>query len=337
MIDNRCARAAVNRLLPPLAVGDNPATTIARMSPFAHQEPFGEWPSKRRVQNSFSTRWARHPRFRREFINALKLLSKGDVSCLMALPFVVVGFFPVLLSITTTAALGFGHLFMTRPNAGELGAICVVVTDDNGKSGNAIRVVVAEAPLVQKDTISPGSALSDTVHYPVPYLTKPNLKLSSSNRQYGVIAETEFEFTWIARLLPDDLRDGTPKDSNMLDELFGGEASLASLKGALKPGLTFEDFTWEAKGLRAPPSSIPTTFEQTGSFYSEQDREGTEFFPIPYDSPPHIELSETGPNYPTIILECTAKSFKWRNTSRIHDSGSVTWKAKGIRSARETK
>ena len=244
---------------------------------------------------------------------------------------------PVLLSITTTAALGFGFLFVTRPNAGELGAIRVVVTDDNGKPGNAIRIVVAEAPLVQKDTISPGTALTGTVHYPVPYLTKPNLKLSSGKRQYGVIAETEFEFTWIARLLPDDFRDGTPKDGNVLERLLVDEAALASLKGTLKPGVTFEDFTWEAKGLRAPPLKLLQTYEQTGSFFSSQGREGMEFFPVPYDSPPNVELSSNDVNKSTIIVDCTAKGFKWRQPAALSWFGTVTWKAKGIRSANETK
>jgi hypothetical protein len=240
---------------------------------------------------------------------------------------------PVLLSITTAAALGFGFLFMTRPNAGELGAIRVVVTDDNGKSGSAIHLIVAEAPFVQKDAISPGPASTGTVHYPLPYLTKPNLKLTSGKRQYGVSAESESGFTWVARLLPDDLRDGTPKNGGILEKLVGDDAAVASLKGNLKPGLTFDDFTWEAKGVRAPTSAIPMTFEQTGTFFSTQGREGTEFFPIPYDSPPHVELSSEDVNKDTTIVECTPKSFKWRQGAPTFWTGSVTWKARGIRNA----
>jgi len=248
---------------------------------------------------------------------------------------------PVLLSITTTAALGFGFLYLTRPNAGELGAIRVVVSDDNGKTGNAIRVLVAEAPLAQKDVVSPGMAYTGTVHYPAPYLTLPNLKLTSGKRHYEVIAETELGFTWGARLLPDDLREGVAKDGNLLDKIFGSDAALTALKGSLKPGLVFEDFTWEAKGLRAPPSALPPkTFVQKGSFYSQLGQESVVFFEVPYDSPPNVELSS--PVYSlhtsTLILECTEKSFRWRNTAKSGSSyGDVTWTAKGVRTRGEGK
>ncbi len=244
---------------------------------------------------------------------------------------------PVLLAIATAAALGFGFLFITRPNAGELGAIRVVVTDDNGKSGNAIHVVVAEAPFVQKDAVSPGPAMSGTVHYPLPYLTTPNLRLTGGKRQYGVLAESESGFTWVVRLLPDDLRDGAPKEGGILERLVGDDTALASLKGNLKPGLTFEDFTWEAKGVRAPTSAIPMTFEQTGTFFSTHDREGTEFFPIPYDSPPHVELLSEDVNKDAFIVECAPKSFKWRQDAKTFWTGPVTWKARGIRDASTTK
>src|SRR5438067_1179405 len=85
---------------------------------------------------------------------------------------------PVLLAVATAAALGLGFLYLARPNAGELGTIRVIVADENGGSGSAIRVIVAEAPLIQKESISPGLAYTGVVHYPAPYLTRPNLKLS---------------------------------------------------------------------------------------------------------------------------------------------------------------
>jgi len=241
-----------------------------------------------------------------------------------------------LLSVATSAALGFGFLYLVRPNAGELGAIRVVVADDNGKSGNALRVVVAEAPLAQKDAVSPGMAYTGTVHYPAPYLTRPNLKLTSGKRHYEAIAETELGFTWVARLLPDDLREGAPQGGNVLDKLLGDQAALAAVKGNLKPGLVFEDFTWEAKGLRAPPSALPTkTFVQKGAFYSQIGHESVVFFELPYDSPPNVELSSSFERHSsTVILECTAKSFKWRNTEKEggRNHGDVTWTAKGVRS-----
>lgn len=229
---------------------------------------------------------------------------------------------PVLLAVTTSAALGFGFLYLTRPSPGELGSIRVVVSDDNGKTGDTIHVTVGETPLVQKEIVSPGALFTDTVHYPVPYLVKPNLKLTSGKRAYTVKMETELGFTWVARPLPEDFREDVNKDPTIVEGLHGVELAAAAAQGKLKPGLVFEDFTWEAKGLRAPQSAVP--FPQSESFYSPPGKEGQEFFPIPYESPPNVVVS------PAIeVVECTAKGFKWRNAG---SSGyQVTWTAKGVR------
>ena len=244
---------------------------------------------------------------------------------------------PVLLSVATAAALGFAFLYLARPNAGELGAIRVVVTDDNGKAGNAIRVVVTEAPLVQKETVAPSMAVSGVVHYPEPYLTRPNLKLVCGKRQYEVVAETELGFTWVAQLQKDDLREDAAKEGNVLEKIFGDQAALAAFKGNLKPGLLFEGFSWEAKGLRAPPSALPPkTFTQKGTFYSQAGHESVVFFEVPYDHPPNVELSSPFARHAsTVIVEVTAQSFKWKNTEKAGGShvGDVNWTAKGIRGA----
>jgi hypothetical protein len=241
---------------------------------------------------------------------------------------------PVLLSVALAAALGFGFLYLTRPNAGELGAIRVVVTDESGKGENAIHVIIAEAPLAQNDTVSPGGAFTGVVHYPAPYLTRPNLKLSSGKRKYEVTAETELGFTWLARALPDDFREETRKDPAQLDKFLGAPLAFAASTGNLKSGLVFEEFTWEARGLRAPPSALPPkTFELQGKFQSVLGQEGVVNFEIPYSEPPHVEL--TG-NYTTatVVAECTPNSFKWRNAARekaAYVEGEVQWTAKGIR------
>lgn len=240
---------------------------------------------------------------------------------------------PVLLAVSTAAAVGLGFLYLTRPSAGELGAIRVVVADDEGRTGNGIRVVVAEAPLVQKEVVSPGGVYAGVVYYPLPYRTKPNLKLTSGKRQYEVTAETEVGFTWVARLLPDDLREDARKDANILDRILGDSVATAAANGRLRGGLVFEDFNWEAKGLRAPPSSLPPrTFEQTGRFYSVAGQESPVSFAVPYDSPPQVELSG---NYrqATVILECTAKGFKWKNVGKggTWETGEVTWTTRGVR------
>src|SRR5207248_2593882 len=122
--------------------------------------------------------------------------------------------------------------------------------------------------------------------------------------------------TWAAQALPDDFREDTRKDAKLLDKLLGGSLLTAMAIDNLKPGLVFEDFSWEAKGLRAPPASLPPKpFEQKGSFYSPIAQEGVVFYQVPYDSPPNVELSGAA-RQNTVVVECNAKSFKWRNTAK---------------------
>ena len=246
---------------------------------------------------------------------------------------------PVLLSISSTAALAFVFLYIFRPNAGELGAIRVVVTDDNGKSGNGILVVVAEAPLVQKDAINPGSQMSAIIYYPTPYRIRPNLKLTCGKRNYDILAQTEFGFTWAVRLRSDDYRE-SPKEEPLLDKLLGDPALMASLRGNLKPGLVFEEFTWEAQGLRAPLSAIPPPVqEQTGTFRTLAGQEATQNFPIVFASAPHVELSGINAQT-TIVVESTRQGFKWRNVEKDPNRayvGEATWKARGVLATGEAK
>lgn len=240
---------------------------------------------------------------------------------------------PVLLAVSTSAALGLGFLYLVRPGSGEIGAIRVSVTADDGKSGNSIRIVVAEAPLVQSFTVSPRKEAQGVVHYPTPYLTKPHLKLSGSKRQYTVLAETEQGFTWAAHYQLDDIVDATPGDRQYLDAVFGEMLRVTVLRNRLKPDLVFEDFTWEARGLRAPPAALPRkTHEQKGTFYTLSGEEAPVSFPQPYESPPNVELS--GPRTDcTIVVESTAKGFKWRNNKpkgMVTWEGQLTWTARGV-------
>jgi hypothetical protein len=247
---------------------------------------------------------------------------------------------PVLLAIASAVAISFGFLYLTRPNPGELGSISVVVTDDQGKPGSTLRVIVAEAPLEQTDTVAPGLNYTGIVHYPIPYLVQPNLKLTGGKRRYDVVKESELGFTWVAQPLADDFRDDAKKNQ-MFEKGFGvpferlleSNLELAALNHALKPGLVFEDFTWQARGLRGPPPSLPPKpFEQKGTFFSQYGQEAPVHFPVPFDSAPNIELA--GPAHVnTVIVECTAASFKWRNTAKGITSGwegDLTWTARGL-------
>lgn len=217
----------------------------------------------------------------------------------------------IWLAVATTAAVGFGFLYLTRPSD-----------------------AVGEAPYAQGDTVSPGASLSGTVRYAVPYLTPPNLKLTCGKRQYEVIAETELGFTWVAQIAPEDLRFEALPLSTFRPKL---DLNIETLKEKLRPDVTFEEFRWQAKGLRVPSSTSPTLLEQKGNFYSEAGREGTEYFPVPYDSPPNVSLSSHGHiDHAISIVECTEKSFKWKQVAN-YGSYEVTWKAKGVRREGEGK
>jgi hypothetical protein len=243
---------------------------------------------------------------------------------------------PILLAVTTSTAVGLGYLYLTRPNAGELGAIKVVVAED-GKAAeaNGITVHVAEAPFVQKETVSPGQSFGGVVNFPQPYKIIPHLKLTTAGkRSYEVAAVTENGFTWAAKPLPDDFKDDVRKEPNLVETFLGHSLSLAQSQGKLKPGIVFEDFTWEAKGLRLPPSALPPTpFVQKGEFRSIYGQEATVNFPVPYDSPPNVEFASGAAAGNTLLVEATATGFRWRNTSKDGRGweGTIAWTAKGVR------
>jgi hypothetical protein len=236
----------------------------------------------------------------------------------------------VLLAVAASAAVGLGFLYVVRPSPGELGTVRVVVADESGKTADALRVVLAAAPHPQGGKVTPVE-FAGVVHYPVPYLTKPNLRLvTTGKRQYTVTAETEHGFTWAAKPLPDDFKEDAKKDNAALDLLLGSTLS-AVAGGRLKPGIVLEEFAWEAKGLPGPPPPAPPTYEQKGSFSTVHGKEAPEFFPVPYASPPNVVLggSYTGA---VTVTEVTPQGFKWKNhaADRFSGDGSVTWVARGV-------
>ena len=74
------------------------------------------------------------------------------------------------------------------------------------------------------------------------------------------------------------------------------------------------------------------TYDQVGQVTIVAGQEGVVNFPIPYSSPPNVEL-DTGGFNKTAITECTATGFKWKNTG-LDDSwnnGKVRWTARGLK------
>jgi hypothetical protein len=243
---------------------------------------------------------------------------------------------PVLLAVMTAVAGGFAFLHFTRPNAGDLGQIRVVVAEDGKADPNALTVYVAEAPFVQKDTVSPGSKFSGVVNYAAPYRLPPNLKVTATGRQYDVLKQDETGFTWAARPKLDDLSEAArklPDADRLVDrgfELLAGERA--------RPGIVYEDFTWEAKGLRAPASALPPRpYEQAGTFQGIHKQEGVVPFPIPYAGPPNVHLG--GRAHCIVLVEVTPAQFRWRSaaTEAFGNDGEVTWTARGLLPAGEPK
>jgi hypothetical protein len=247
---------------------------------------------------------------------------------------------PVLLAISSTVAIVLAILYIVRPNAGELGAVRIIVADESGNVSNTIRVTVGDAPYPQKGTVSPGHDYRGTVNYEAPYLTKPNLTLTSNKRRYRVLSETEFGFTWLADPLPDDFNEDAKKAGNVVEKWLDSTLETAYIQGKLKRGLVFEDFSWEAKGLRAPASALPPkTYKQDGKFYSIIGQEAVVAFKVPFASPPNVELTGAR-NHVVVISECTAKGFKWRNVAKDNPNsseGEVYWTATGVLGPSESK
>ena len=102
-------------------------------------------------------------------------------------------------------------------------------------------------------------------------------------------------FTWVASPLPDDFRVDATKGANAIEEFLGRSLAIAAAQGKLKPGLIFEDFTWEAKGGGSPPPPPPPppkTFEQKGSFTTIVGQESVVFslYPTPHRPMWHLPV-----------------------------------------------
>jgi hypothetical protein len=185
-----------------------------------------------------------------------------------------------------------------------------------------------DGPLVQKETVSPQGQYTGIVFYPIPYASPPNLKLTSSTRQYDIIKQDESGFTWMARTMLDDFNEAQRQQAAAQLGTAFGQLQLTSW---LKPNLQFEDFTWETKGVR-PGADSMRAFEQTGKFNTVMGKEGEVNFPMPYALAPNVELSG-GPSGGVIIVESRPTGFKWKNVgdNQVFHNGEVGWQTRGVR------
>jgi hypothetical protein len=186
-----------------------------------------------------------------------------------------------------------------------------------------------ESLLEQRGAVSPKTTFSGIVYYPSPYGAPPNLKVTSAKRQYDIVKQDETGFTWKALVIPEDIREDQRVHAEAMISV--GMRHVESMRNKLNGDIQFEEFTWDAKGTRPGKDSV---LVQEGIFNTIAGTKGEVNFPIPYTVAPNVELSGQASGA-VIIVESRPTSFKWQNTPQTApfavNSGSVTWKAKGVR------
>jgi len=225
-------------------------------------------------------------------------------------------FLSVGLAVSTTAAIIFGVLYCQQ----------------SGRGGNPIAAALDES-LPQKGTVSPRQRFTDIVYYETPYASPPNLILSAPKRQYDIVSQDEVSFTWMARPMLEDFPDDTLKGLPELSRNPTMDKVLAVGNNLMKPNLQYEDFTWEARGVRASKGApVMRSITQTGKFMAVAEEHGEEGFEFPFATAPNIELSKPFTVHDVVIVECRPTGFKWKvEKARGGVNGTVVWKAKGIR------
>lgn len=130
------------------------------------------------------------------------------------------------LIVSTTAAIVFGVLYFRKPAAEEV--------------------------LEQRDTVSPQGKFTGTVNYPISYDSPPNLKLISAKREFEITKQDEKGFTWTALAMPEDIKNDQGYGAEMLARRYRNQLWYLWAEGYLgKTAPSIEDFTWEARGVRA--------------------------------------------------------------------------------------
>lgn len=192
---------------------------------------------------------------------------------------------------------------------------------------------------VQKDTVKPLGQPAGVVFYEVPYASPPHLTLSAPHRVYRIVKQDEFGFSWEVDSLVEDFVGDVEHVKNNLEL---GRLYLLQRK----PGIEYEDFTFEAKGIPAGPGvDFHRPFEQAGTFQTIIKQQGPIAFSIPYAAPPNVTLKwkdRIGAHEKTLIVECTSAGFKWQNVGdnvdllngEPRDNGEVTWTATGLRATK---
>jgi hypothetical protein len=219
-----------------------------------------------------------------------------------------------LFAIAMAAAITFAVLYVTGRKAGR---------SDTGDADSA--------PFTQRGTVAPEGLGSGVVFYPIPYGSPPHLVLDPKSR-YLIARQDEYGFTWMDRARAKDLGSLIASIPDMNGVALRAEADKFDPK---QPAIA-----WEAKGVRGSDDmQAMRPFEQNGTFQTDIGQQGQVNFPIPYASPPNVELS--GQHTRTVITECTATGFKWKNSATqggpSWESGAVTWKSKGIRATQVPK
>ena len=206
--------------------------------------------------------------------------------------------------------------------------VLAVLYFSGGASGQAF---------VQRDTIKPQGHTTGEVVCPIPYAVPPHLTLTATHRPYTIVKQSEMGFSWSADEIPEDYAGDIDaiktalRDHNVQQALFNNQFTR-------KNDIVYEDFTWEAKGVKVGAAAgMDLPFEQTGSFQSVLGTEGQENFAIPYASPPQVTL--TGHNGTTVMVEATNAGFKWKNGGKDNpfpgnNEGPVSWTAKGVRATK---
>jgi hypothetical protein len=240
----------------------------------------------------------------------------------------------VLFAIAATTAV----VLALRPSAPAM-----TLATQADASGKIVAVPVATAtlePFVQKDVVTPKGKTTGQVYYPIPFGSPPNLKFGTSKREYIILTETEFGFTWAARATADDFEPGLNEDATfgpLITNALRLGIPLTEVGGALfaklKPNPLLDEFTWEAKGIAGKPQPPMVTIK--GEFSSLPNTEGEVAFGMSYAQPPNVTFTRDNTGGRTAITTITPTGFKWQNvTMKVNESfgmGTMHWEAKGSR------